>query len=729
MGAVYLALSLREQRQVAVKLILREHLQDEETRGRFDREAAILRDITHQNVVSYYDSGDSASGPFLAMEYLQGRTLAERLTDGPLTITSGLTLAIDSVSGLGAAYRTGTIHRDIKPSNIFLTAVGSAKITDFGIAKRHAVDPALTKTGYIVGTPAYASPEQILGYKLGFHTDIYSLGIVLYEALAGRHPFDLTDGGRLLHQHIKDPLPPLNRDDAPPQLYTLLRQLTEKKPVLRGNSYDEIAAALIAIREQAQVRKPPKPRIVAPEAARIQFASLIGRCFCCGREYGQFRPDFRLCDSSECPSQQFSRRHPNLRKLFVSILPERQPTAPGLILPSILEGEDVFAHAPAGFTASLRDPAATSAAALPYCVDHLANLGLRCGRPLLYESQPAARWSGFDRVFVLDMSTYAWSHTLKDARSWAVINVALENGFNRFALYTAGNAGLSLARLAYEVNRLLPAGRKRLEVSLLVDESVTPAMKAALSTYGARIYAVRHDSRRLLDPDVIWLRLRRDDDTYVGNVPMGGWHVTDGWDGVGITMYRLIVAQVLQQLDVAYVVAPLGTGSLFLGAYLGVQDSLRTGRSIRMVGAVPAGENVLRICREPELPKQQASNSVMEKLVGRYSPLAPCISVLDRERADVHFVEVSPEMLQDAYRELFGVIACEPSAASAFAALRGNDDTKGVIDLAQVQEDASHPRELYYQSPSSVLVINSGFGLLTTREGEFLAQYVQTGQA
>jgi threonine dehydratase len=347
-------------------------------------------------------------------------------------------------------------------------------------------------------------------------------------------------------------------------------------------------------------------------------------------------------------------------------------------------------------------------------------MGLHPGGPLLYRVPQISGWSDFRRVYVLDMSTYAWSHTLKDARSWAILNTALHHGRTKLALYTAGNAGLSLGRLAYEVNRRRPRDCPRIEVNTVVDENVTPSMRAILHSWGCNVLAIEESQRRILNAETIWRKISSAQDYDVVGTPPGAWHVTDGWDGVGLLMYRLLIAQVLREIDVQYVVVPLGTGSLFLGAYMGIQDARAKNDRPRLVGAVPAGENVLQSWRQSHTD-HPVEPSVMEKLVGRYTPLAPCLAQLD-ENHEVDFVEVTGDMLRRAARALWGFVAFEPSGAAAVAALKGSGGNRAVIDLAREREKPKHASNVFFRSDSAVLVVTSGFGLLSSREADLLKE-------
>jgi eukaryotic-like serine/threonine-protein kinase len=207
MGEVYRARDTRLDRIVAIKLLPREVVNAPGRRvERLRREARIIGRITHPNICTLHDVGEDGSTTFLVMEYVDGETLARRLEDGPLPLPLALRTAIGIADALDHAHRIGVVHRDLKPSNIMLTRE-SVKLLDFGLAKLTARDEEqltdstwsaqLTDVGIIMGTVPYMAPEQIEGREVDARTDIFALGVVLYEMVAGRRPFagDSLRGG------------------------------------------------------------------------------------------------------------------------------------------------------------------------------------------------------------------------------------------------------------------------------------------------------------------------------------------------------------------------------------------------------------------------------------------------------------------------------------------------------------------------------------------------------
>ncbi len=227
MGEVHLAHDELLGREVAVKLLKPQHAENAQFVERFRREAKNAAALSHQNIVSVFDAGESPNGaPYMAMEYVGGGTLAERIEkEGPLDSLEAGGIALQVACALEEAHEKGVIHRDIKPHNIFLVeeaatsagvggiAPGSVKVGDFGIA-RAAAETAMTETSLMLGTVRYLSPEQATGENVGPESDLYSLGIVLYEMLTGKVPFDAENPIAIAMKHISE-APPRPRDVNP----------------------------------------------------------------------------------------------------------------------------------------------------------------------------------------------------------------------------------------------------------------------------------------------------------------------------------------------------------------------------------------------------------------------------------------------------------------------------------------------------------------------------------
>src|SRR5690242_12819896 len=187
MADVWLAEDTHLQRQVALKILHRRFLQDQEFVGRFQREAEHAAGLTHPNIVAVYDRGSDGEVNYIAMRYVQGPTLKE-LIDRGLSPDQAVALVRQVLEGARFAHRNGIVHRDLKPQNVIVDGEGKAVVTDFGIARAGVSE--ITQTGSVMGTPQYLSPEQAQGFEVTPVSDLYSIGVILYEALTRRVPLD-----------------------------------------------------------------------------------------------------------------------------------------------------------------------------------------------------------------------------------------------------------------------------------------------------------------------------------------------------------------------------------------------------------------------------------------------------------------------------------------------------------------------------------------------------------
>ncbi len=248
---VYDGHDLRLERPVAVKRLRVQAVDDPELRSRFEREARAAGMLAHPNIVEVFDAGESDGRPYLVMERLTGRSLADRLREGPLDQDEARELAAQLLGALAAAHAAGILHRDIKPSNILWSAEGSAKIADFGIAKgmehlASGLPGEPTATNVLVGTPAYLAPERIEGLAATPRSDLWSVGVVLYEALAGIKPFSGNGALAMAYAVKHDELVPLGqrRPDIDADLVRGVHRALNKRPEQRFASAVDMGAAL-----------------------------------------------------------------------------------------------------------------------------------------------------------------------------------------------------------------------------------------------------------------------------------------------------------------------------------------------------------------------------------------------------------------------------------------------------------------------------------------------------
>ncbi|MGZ4258320.1 MAG: protein kinase domain-containing protein [Gaiellaceae bacterium] len=247
MSSVYKAHDRLLERLVALKVLHEQFGDDEEHVERFRHEARAVAQLSHPNIVTVIDRGEQDGRQFIVFEYVDGENLKEFIVrEAPIGERDAVTLALQIARALAFAHQHGLVHRDVKPQNVLMPEGGEAKVTDFGIARSLDVQGGITQTGTVMGTSDYIAPEQARGAKATAQTDIYSLGIVLYELLTGEVPFTGDNFVAVAMRHINEPVPSVRerRPDVSPRLDAAVRRALAKNPGDRFPSMDAFASEL-----------------------------------------------------------------------------------------------------------------------------------------------------------------------------------------------------------------------------------------------------------------------------------------------------------------------------------------------------------------------------------------------------------------------------------------------------------------------------------------------------
>ncbi len=258
MGEVYLAEDTSLGRKVALKFLSTPHAADEGARQRLLREAQAAASLDHPFVCKVYEAGFGDEQPFIAMEYVTGRTLKDHLASGPIPMAQALHLASEIAEAVNFAHERGIVHRDLKPANVMVTPDGHAKVMDFGVAKRLTVEStdadatvlaSMTAAGEVVGTPAYMSPEQLKGKPLDARSDVFAFGLILFEMLTGAHPYLKSSALLTATAILNDPEPLLSQKlpEAPPLLDHVISRCLAKEPARRYGSLADVHIELAAV--------------------------------------------------------------------------------------------------------------------------------------------------------------------------------------------------------------------------------------------------------------------------------------------------------------------------------------------------------------------------------------------------------------------------------------------------------------------------------------------------
>lgn len=278
MADVFLARDVLLDRPVAVKVLFPQFAAEPTFVERFRREAQAAANLNHPSVVAVYDWGEHDDTYFIVMEYVDGRSLAEVLrAEGTLHPDRAAEICTDAAAALGFAHRNGTVHRDVKPGNILITPDGQVKVTDFGIARAFGGGDELTQTGSVMGTATYFSPEQAQGKNVDPRSDLYSLGIVLFEMVTGRPPFIGDSPVAIAYKHVQEspPRPTSLNPAIPKPLESVIARLLAKNPAQRYPSAEEVRTDLRRFREGEPLMSSvggTAPAAAAPQPAQPQQA-------------------------------------------------------------------------------------------------------------------------------------------------------------------------------------------------------------------------------------------------------------------------------------------------------------------------------------------------------------------------------------------------------------------------------------------------------------------------
>jgi hypothetical protein len=335
-GDVYLATHLALDRPAAIKVLRREApVSDPDVRARFVAEARIVASVSHPGIVRVLDSGVAGDTPWIAFEYLEGRTLRKVLETGRLAWREAFAIAEQVADALQAAHERGILHRDVKPENVIEAAAGTYKLADFGVAKWAASESVQTQAGLVLGTPGYVSPEQITGRPASPASDVYALGALLFEALTGRPPFTGEDAVATLRNQLEEPAPrpgslvpglPRSADDM---ACTALARDPAKRFRSAGDMREALRRALSARDDRpvpprapaAGARTPPPAAIAAVAAAVLALALALA-----------------LALTQTLSSRGPVRPHGTGAPLRLADLEAATPAAPGAVLASIAAG-------------------------------------------------------------------------------------------------------------------------------------------------------------------------------------------------------------------------------------------------------------------------------------------------------------------------------------------------------------------------------------------------------
>jgi serine/threonine protein kinase len=281
MGEVWRALDTRSGREVAVKVISQQAASDPDLLSRFLSEAKAASALHHPNILAVHDVGESPAGPYIVMEFVDGGTVRSLLMNGRLPVAQAVEIAMQAAEGVANAHEAGIVHRDLKPDNLMITSDGVVKILDFGLARslrpEDAAEGGRTAAGMIVGTAAYVSPEQLRGEKATERSDVFALGVVLFEMATGENPFQRNNPIEMFSAILRDDPPPLaeRARDAPEELSRTVLRALAKRPEDRYATAKELAADLRSVHALTNVPSAAEALPESPAAAPSRYLTMI----------------------------------------------------------------------------------------------------------------------------------------------------------------------------------------------------------------------------------------------------------------------------------------------------------------------------------------------------------------------------------------------------------------------------------------------------------------------
>lgn len=270
MASVFVALDPATKRQVAIKVLPRSLAADPEFRDRFQREAQVIAALEHPNIVPVYDFGEHDYQPYIVMRFMPGGSLTPRVREQPFSVPGALRILERMAEALEAAHLQGIIHRDFKPDNILFDQNEDAFLSDFGIVRILTSSGAIT-SGTVAGTPAYMSPEQVHADEdVDGRTDVYSMGVTLFEMLTGAPPFSAPDGTRLMMKHVLEPTPSILqvKADLPEGIEAVIQRAMAKDRTQRYQTPGELVDALAGVGRQTLSRR-ARRRLTASDVEAI----------------------------------------------------------------------------------------------------------------------------------------------------------------------------------------------------------------------------------------------------------------------------------------------------------------------------------------------------------------------------------------------------------------------------------------------------------------------------